>query len=107
MDGMFSVYICIPGRLYLLLTPLHHTALLMLSWIRAHIENLEGETQSLLICVTDCAKGAWRLEGKAFFWVTEDCRIESQSSPVLKGHLDAGPGPENKTGGFHLEGNSA
>lgn len=47
MDRMFSVYICIPGWLYLLLTApneltLHAAAPPSLAWIAASVENLRG-----------------------------------------------------------------
>lgn len=52
MDRMCSVYICIPGWLYLLLTTpkneLTHraAALLSLTWIRVSVENLGGHTHN-------------------------------------------------------------
>lgn len=56
MHRMFSVYICIPWWLYLLLTTAnelicHAAALLSLTWKRVCVKNLGGCAHSLFICI--------------------------------------------------------
>lgn len=54
MDRMFSVYICIPLCLYVLLTApneltRHAAALLSLSWIRVSVDNWGGGSHTIII----------------------------------------------------------
>lgn len=85
MHRMFSVYICIPWWLYLLLTTAneltcHAAALLSLTWKRVSVKNLGDCAHSLFICIEPTCRQQQHVRWKIS---VESFRIVSDLLPCL------------------------